>query len=125
MDMLVNALKNGSGSLKEKMCLLMNTYLIQQQMGEAEAVYKKLPDVYFKESNTTTIFVPNCPRRERSKFLLHVDEQSPFLESAVVKVRVRQQRWIKSLYWEARYSKQIWAKRKKKWFGKHLSSSIC
>ena len=74
------------------MCLLMNTYLMHQQMGEAEAVYKKLPDVHFKESNTTTIFVPNCPRSERSKFLLHVDEQSPFLDSAVVKVRVRQQR---------------------------------
>ena len=59
MDMLENALKNGLGSVKEKMCLLMNTYLTRRQMGEAEAVYKMLPDLHFQESNATTFFIRN------------------------------------------------------------------
>ena len=88
VDMLVNTLKDGLWSLKEETCLLMNTYLTHQQMGEAKPVYKILLDIYFKESNTTTNFVSNCPRSKRNKFLVCVDEQSPFLDSAIVKLRV-------------------------------------
>lgn len=66
----------------------MNNYVIHQQTGEAEAIYKILPDFHFEESNNTTILVPNCPRSERSKFIIHVEEQLPFLDSAIVKERV-------------------------------------
>lgn len=49
MEVLVNAIRNAWGSLKGEMCLLMNSYLIHYQMGEAEVVYKILPDLHFKE----------------------------------------------------------------------------
>lgn len=42
----------------------------------------------FRRVNNTTILVPNCPRSERSKFIIHVEEQLPFLDSAIVKERV-------------------------------------
>ena len=45
MDILIEALKNSDcTSLKEKMLLLMNTFITHRQMGEAEAVYKIFPD---------------------------------------------------------------------------------
>ena len=89
MEVLLNAIRNASGSLKGETCLLVNTYLTYRQMGEVEAVYKVLPDLHFKESNIATIFVSNCPRSERIKFLLQVDDQASSLYSAAVKVKVK------------------------------------
>ena len=54
---IVNMVNIHHHTIKEKMCLLMNTYLTHRQMGEAEAVYKMLPDLHFKESNATTFFI--------------------------------------------------------------------
>lgn len=53
-----------------------------------EAAYKILPNLHFKKFNTITVFVPNCSRSISTKFLVHVDKQSSFLDSAILKVRV-------------------------------------
>ena len=63
MEILVDSLKNSEFTdLKDKMALLMNTFITHRQMGEAEAVYKIFPDFHFKESNISTVYLPNCPQ---------------------------------------------------------------
>ena len=79
MTILIDALKNSTcENLKEKMQLLMNTYISARQMGEAEALYKIFPDFHLKDSNVTTVFVPVSKKENRSKFLLKVDEDMSY-----------------------------------------------
>ena len=55
MTLLIDALKNNdSKHLKDKMQLLMNTYISARQIGETEALYKIFPDFHLKDSNVTT-----------------------------------------------------------------------
>ena len=90
MQILIDAMKNAEcDSLKEKMALMMHTFLTHRQMGEAEAVYKLLPDFHFKDSNLSTIFFPNCPREDRSKFLMRVDDKPQFSHLPTVKIEGR------------------------------------
>ena len=63
-------------------------FISKSLKGEVEAAYKILPNLHFKKFNTTTVFVPTCSRSRSTKFLVHVDKQSPFLHSAILKVRV-------------------------------------
>ena len=88
MKILIDAMKNADlDGLREKMALMMHIFLTHRQMGEAEAVYKILPDFHFKDSNLSTIFFPNCPREERSKFLMRVDEKPQFSHLPTVKLK--------------------------------------
>ena len=64
-------------TLKEKMTALMNEFISARQMGEAEALYKILPNLRLKDSNVTTKFVPTNRKEQRSKFLMRVDEKDP------------------------------------------------
>ena len=49
---LKDALKGSEAdSIKEKMILVMNTFMSVRQMGEAEAYYRILPELHLKESN--------------------------------------------------------------------------
>ena len=74
MTLLLDALKASQcDGLQEKMKLLMNTYISARQMGEVEALYKIFPDFHLKDSNVTTVFVPVSKKKDRSKFLLKVD----------------------------------------------------
>ena len=60
MEFLKKALKESDcDSLKEKMSLMMNTYISHRQMGEAEAIYKIFPDFHFKESTVTMCICSN------------------------------------------------------------------
>ena len=70
-----------SEALRDKMRVLMNTYIANRQMGEAEAVYKLFPDMHFKDSNVTTVFVPTSQKSERSKFLIRVDDKPEYFNS--------------------------------------------
>ena len=75
---LTDILKNTDcGTLKEKMTVLMNEFISARQMGEAEALYKILPNLRLKDSNVTTKFVPTNRKDDRSKFLMKVDEKDP------------------------------------------------
>ena len=77
MKILIEALKSSNcEDLKDKMKLLMNTYIAARQMGETEALYKIFPDFHLKDSNVTTVNVPVNRKENRSKFSLKVTEEN-------------------------------------------------
>ena len=95
MEIIIEALKNSENpTLKEKMILMMNTFMTHRQIGEAEAVYKIFPDFHFKDSSMTTVFIPNCPREERSKFLMKVDEDAQYSHLPKVQIEGRDGNFI-------------------------------
>ena len=61
--------KSECATLKERMVILMNGFISARQMGEAEALYKLLPNLHLKDSNVTTIFVPTNWKENRVSFL--------------------------------------------------------
>ena len=75
MEKLTDAMRNNQcDTLKEKMSLLMNSYISARQMGEVEAMYKIFPNLRLKDSNVTTQFVPTSRKENRSKMLQKIDE---------------------------------------------------
>ena len=75
MSKLLEMLKNSScETLKDKMKLLMTTFISARQMGECEAFYKIMPSFHLKDSNVTTIMIPTGTKESRSKFMIKVDE---------------------------------------------------
>jgi hypothetical protein len=76
IKVMVNTLKaSDCDDLKEKMRLLMNTWITNRQMGEAEAVYRLTKEFHFRESDTKCVFLQTCKRSERSKFLKNVTDK--------------------------------------------------
>ena len=63
---------SGVDDLQDQMKLLMNTWIKNRQMGEAEAVFRLTKEYHFRESDTKCVFIPTCPRSERSKILKNV-----------------------------------------------------
>ena len=59
--------ENGSEDVKEQMKLISNTFLTSRQMGEAEAVYRLIPNLTLKGSNVTCQWVSTDLVEERSK----------------------------------------------------------
>ena len=65
VTMLVNSLKeDDSEDLKGKMKKLMNCWIKNRQMGQAEAVYRLVKDFKFRDSDATCVFANTGPRRE-------------------------------------------------------------
>ena len=66
VKVLVNTLRaSDDQDLKDKMKLLMNTWIKNRQMGQAEAVYRLTKEFHFRESDTKCVFIQTCPRSER------------------------------------------------------------
>ena len=79
MSKLIEMLKNSDDdSLKEKMKLVMRTFITARQVGECEAFYKIMPELHLKDSNVTTVFVPTSKDEMRSKFMIKVDEKDDY-----------------------------------------------
>ena len=79
MKIMVDTMKaSNSADLKDQMTLLMNTWIKNRQMGEAEAVYHLNREFKFRDSDTMCIFVQTCKRSERSKILKNVTEKPEF-----------------------------------------------
>ena len=75
MTKLLEMLKNSDcETLKDRMKLVMNTFISARQMGECEAFYKVMPNFRLKDSNVTTIIIPVGRKEERSKFMIKVDD---------------------------------------------------
>ena len=75
MSKLLEMLKSSNcETLKDKMKLVMNTFISARQMGECEAFYKVMPNFHLKDSNVTTIMLPTGTKETRSKFMIKVDE---------------------------------------------------
>ena len=65
MKIMVDTMKaSNSADLKDQMTLLMNTWIKNCQMGEAEAVYHLNREFKFRDSDTMCIFVQTCKRSE-------------------------------------------------------------
>ena len=59
--------QNECKDVKEQMKLISNTFLTSRQIGEAEAVYRLIPNMTLKGSNVTCQWVSTDPVDERSK----------------------------------------------------------
>ena len=97
MKFLMDSLKGSEAeTLKEKMFVVMNTFITVRQMGEAEAYYRILPELHLKESNSTAIFVPSCRKKDRSKFLKAVQGDEIHHNQVVVEVEEREGLYVES-----------------------------
>ena len=72
--------------LQDKMKLLMNTWIKNRQMGEAEAVYRLTKEFHFRESDAACVFVQTCLRKDRSKMLKNVTDKPEYKHMPKVKV---------------------------------------
>ena len=77
MKVINEALKqNECKDVKDKMKVISNTFLTSRQIGEAEAVYRLIPNMTLRSSNVTCQWVPTDPIDERSKrFKKATDDQ--------------------------------------------------
>ena len=79
MSKLIEVVKHSQcETLKEKMVLLMNSFISARQMGEVEALYKIFPSLHLKDSNVTTQFVPTSRKENRSKMLKKIGENEDY-----------------------------------------------
>ena len=60
--------------LKDKLRTVANTFLKNRQMGPCEALYRGLPFLHLKESNSDCVFLPTGFKESRSKFLKKLTE---------------------------------------------------
>ena len=86
--------------------MLMNTFITHQQMGEAEAVYKIFPVLHFKDSNISTVFLPNCPLEERSKFLLRVDDKPQYAHLPKIKIENKEGDFVENYDIVSKYERR-------------------
>ena len=108
MEVLTQAVKSADNNgLKDKMTLLMNTFITHRQIGEAEAVYKVFPDFHFKDSNIATIFFPNYPRDERSKFLVRVDDKAQYANLPKIKIENRSGDYVEKYDIVSKYERRV------------------
>ena len=75
---LINeALKNAADKTINKMMnIAKNVYLTGRQAGEPEVYYKMLPFLHLSQSNLVAEFIPTGFRKNRSRFLKNVPENS-------------------------------------------------
>jgi hypothetical protein len=108
MQILRDALKNAnSENVKEKMRMMMDTYITHRQMGEAEAIYKIFPDFEFKNSNVSCVFLSTAKRVDRSKFLLRVDGKSEYNDFQKIKIEGREGEFIEKYDVISKYERRI------------------
>ena len=79
MTKLLEMLKHSQcETLRDKMKLVMNTFISAQQMGDCEAFFKIMPNFRLKDSNVTTIMIPTATKQERSKFMIKVNNEDDY-----------------------------------------------
>ena len=88
------------------MILMMNTFITHRQIGEAEAIYKIFPDFHFKESSISSIFFPNCPKEDRSKFLVRADDKPQYAHMPKVKIENREGEYIEQYDIVSKYQRR-------------------
>ena len=89
MEHLKEAAKQmGKETLRNKLNIIKNVFLKYRQMGEAEAIYRLLSNLHFKDSNLATKFAPAGFRENRSRFLQRIDEDNEYMASGREKISV-------------------------------------
>ena len=79
---------------KERMQMLINTFLTHRQMGQAEAYYKLIPSLRMKYSTVCAVFVPNDKKELRSRFLIKVEQNEETYDKIAVNVEGREGMFI-------------------------------
>ena len=75
---------------KERMQMMINTFLTHRQMGQAEAYYKLIPSLHMKFSTVKTVFIPTDKKELRSRFLQKVDKKEETFDKIAFEVNGRE-----------------------------------
>ena len=75
-------------AFKKRMHAIKDTFISHRQIGEAEAIYRLLPNFHLRDSNIRAVFVPTGFKKSRSRFLqkLNDDQITDDILDSVVKV---------------------------------------
>ena len=95
MDVIKTAVKeDNSESTKDRMKLVANTFMTHRQIGEAEAVYRLLPNMVMKHSNVTCQWISIGRRSEQSKRWRLATEAEIENGTGLTKIKDREGLWI-------------------------------
>lgn len=61
--------ESANAPLKDKLCIVKNTFLTHRQIGESEAYYKLFQHLHNSHSNISAVFIPTGFKKNRSRFL--------------------------------------------------------
>ena len=87
IDFIKGALKNDeSGSLKQQMNLVKNTFLTHRQAGECEIYYKLFKFLHLSDSNITSFFIPTGFRENMSRYLKNISAHESNFKDNVIEV---------------------------------------
>jgi len=79
LQVVINTIRaTENKDLEQQMILIMNTWIKNRQMGEAEAVFRLIPHFRFRESDAKCVFVQTCPREEKSKMLKNATDKPEY-----------------------------------------------
>jgi hypothetical protein len=94
MELINSVLKqDASESTKERMKVVANTFLTHRQIGEAEAVYRLLPNMVLKNSNVTCQWLSVGKRSEMSKRWKLATKKEVESRDGLVQIKDREGLW--------------------------------
>ena len=95
MELIKTVVKeNDCQTTKEQMKLVANTFMTHRQIGEAEAVYRLLPNMVMKQSNVTCQWLSIGRRSEQSKRWRLATEADIENGIGLTKIKDREGLWI-------------------------------
>ena len=107
LQILITTLKaTENKDLKDQMILLMNTWIKNRQMGEAEAVFRLIPHFKFRQSDSKCVFVQTCPRNERSKILKNATDKIEYQKLPKVFVENDEREYIEQYDIHSKYERR-------------------
>jgi hypothetical protein len=111
-EILRQTLKKNKGASQETLLkTLKHAYLTHRQIGMSEAVYRLLPFLHMKDSNTKCIFVPSGFPENRSVFFRHATEDEEDCEEEdvngnLVEIEGRAGKFLQTLTVHERFSER-------------------
>ena len=74
--------------MKKRMHAMNDTFISHRQIGEAQAMYRLLPNFHLRDSNVKAIFIPTGFKKNQSRFLqkLNDDEDTDEILNSVVHI---------------------------------------
>ena len=95
MEIIKTILKESpSQSFKEDMKLIANTFMTHRQIGEAEAVFRLLPNMLMKQSNVACQWISVGRRSEQSKRWRLATEKDIENNIGLINIKDREGLWI-------------------------------
>jgi len=95
MELIKTVIQHSSSeTFKDQMRLVANAFLTHRQIGEAEAVYRLLPNMLLKNSNITCQWLSVGKRSEMSKRWKLANEKEVDQGIGLIKIKDREGYWI-------------------------------